>query len=163
MKLKFTYQNLLTFLALLSLFALIFAYLGQYIFDLKPCILCLYQRKPFFAVFVISALFLLVKNLRKYQKIASIITILLIIFNIFLASYHVGVENKIFAGPDTCSDNQTVPNNIKALKEMIEQVAVIRCDKPAFVFLRISMAGWNAIYCVFLAITSLYLFRKSRK
>lgn len=163
MKLKFTYQNLLIFIFLSSVFALILAYISQYAFGLKPCILCLYQRKPFFAAIIISLVFLLVTKLRKYQKSASIIAILLIIFNIFLASYHVGVEKKIFAGPTTCSNSEVVPNDLEALKAMIEKAATIKCDQPAFVFANISMAGWNAIYCLFLVIISLYLFKKSKE
>ena len=163
MKLKFTYQNLLIFLFLSSSLALVFAYVGQYIFSLDPCVLCLYQRKPFFAVIIISACFLFIKNLKKYQSLASIIAILLIIFNIFLASYHVGVEKKIFAGPTTCSSSEILPDNLEALRVMIERTASVRCDEPAFVFDYISMAGWNVIYCLFLVIISLYLFRKSKK
>jgi disulfide bond formation protein DsbB len=163
MKLKFTYQNLLIFLFLASLVALISAYVSQYVFDLQPCVLCLHQRKPFFASLIISGLFLSLPNLKEYQKLASIITILLIILNLFLAAYHVGVENKIFVGPSTCSNAQAAPNNIEDLKAMIEQTKAIRCDEPAFVFMNISMAGWNVIYCLFLAAISLYLVRKSKE
>ena len=163
MKLKFTYQNLLIFLIISSLFALILAYIGQYFFDLNPCVLCLYQRKPFFVVIIVSSFFLLIKNFKKYLKLASIITILLIIFNVFLAAYHVGVEKKIFVGPTTCSSSEIAPDNLDALKAMIEKAATVKCDEPAFVFASISMAGWNIIYCLFLVIISLYLFRKSKE
>ena len=156
-KIKFSPQNLLIFLLVSSIFALVLAYISQYVFGLKPCILCFYQRKPFFAVIIIAALFLFSKKLKKHQKLGAQISIILILLNACIAFYHAGVENKIFEGPHTCSSVTDEPNDLEALTKMISEAPAVRCDKPAFILFGLSMAGWNVVYCLFLVVISLFV------
>lgn len=131
-----------------SLIALIFAYISQYFFDLEPCILCLHQRKPFFVIIIISCLSLFFIKSEKLKRISIYICALLLIINVGIASYHVLVEKKIFQGPTTCSSSQNLNEitNLEDLKIALSKTKAIRCDEPAFIFLGISMAGWNLIY-----------------
>ena len=151
------------FLALFSSFvALISAYISQYIFGFEPCVLCYHQRKPFFAIIVIALIFLLIKKLKKYQKIGAILCALTFLINAGIAFYHSGVEMKIFAGPDSCSSsNFDNIDNIDQLREALFKTKAIRCDEPQFYFLNLTMANWNFIYCIFLLIILLlYKFKK---
>ena len=146
------YRHLLLFLLIASISALLGAYISQYVFDLQPCILCFYQRKPFFAVIILTILALLFKSLANRQKLIIILAALILLINAFIALYHVGVENKIFAGPANCSAANYSITDIDKLKQILEKTKAVRCDKPAFTFLNISMAGWNVIYCLSLVI-----------
>lgn len=140
-----------------SLIALIFAYISQYFFDLEPCILCLHQRKPFFAIIAISFLSLFFTKSEKLKRISIYICALLLIINVGIASYHVLVEKKIFKGPTTCSSqNLNEITNLEDLKIALSQTKAIRCDEPAFMFLAISMAGWNLIYSFGLLVIIFY-------
>lgn len=163
LKIKYSYKNLLLFLASASALALIMAYVSQYIFGLKPCILCLHQRKPFFIIIAISAIFLLIGKLKKQQSLAILLVLIMLLINAGIATYHAGVEYKVFAGPDTCSSMENEPSDFETLKKMIESEPAVRCDQPSFVFLGLSMAGWNVIYCLGLFIFSIFFLRKVRK
>ncbi len=146
---KFTYQNLLFLLLTLSVFALSGAYISQYFFDMQPCQLCLWQRKPFFIIIILAAIFLLIPSFKKYQNLAIKMAIALLLINSAIAFYHTGVEQKWFKGLDSCTPTAIAqPTNLEELKLSLEQIKVVRCDKPQFIFLNISMAGWNVIYCL---------------
>lgn len=145
--------KLILILAFLSSsFALISAYVTEFIFGFTPCILCYYQRKPFFVIIIISLIFLsLEKKLKKYSNLAIYLIFLSIISNIGLAFYHSGVEMKIFAGPTTCDAGDSLKiDNLEQLKIALLKTKAVKCDEPQFYLLNITMANWNLIYCVIL-------------
>ena len=146
-----TNKNLLFFLLFSSVFALALAYISQYFFGLLPCHLCLWQRKPFFAIIILVGLFLVIPQLKKYQNLTIQISVLLLFINSAIAFYHSGVEKKWFYGLDSCSSASAQPSTLEALRLELEATKAVRCDQPQFVFLGLSMAGWNVLYCLFLA------------
>lgn len=147
-----------------SLIALSGAYISEYIFGLKPCILCLYQRKPFFAILALTLLSMVFFKGGEVKKVVIFICALLLLLNTAIAIYHVGVEKKIVQGPTTCaSETLDNINDLEALKKALAQTKAVRCDKPSFIFLGISMAGWNALYCLGLLSFIISTYRKSRK
>ena len=103
MNLQISVKNLLVLLIFYSFLALVLAYLSQFGFDLQPCILCLHQRKTFFAIIAIASLVLIFFKSEKSQKITFFFCLFLLLINAAIATYHVGVEQKIFKGPTTCS------------------------------------------------------------
>ena len=151
-------KHLLILLTFYSLIALICAYIAQHVFDFQPCILCLYQRAPFFLLIIICATCLTFR-LKKFEKIALFLSILLLIANSTLAFYQVGVEKKIFQGPTNCqtSNDLNKITDLEELKKEISQIRAVRCDKPSFVIFGLSMAFFNAIYCLILASSTIYL------
>ena len=159
---KIEAKHLLGLLFFYSALALIFAYVAQYLFGHQPCILCLYQRLPFFAILFIAAIFLVRLKKEKMQKMAVIICILLLFGNATLAGYHFGVEQKIFAGPSTCSDTSNLDEieDVEQLKLAMMKTKAVKCDTPSFVFLNLSMAAWNLFYCLFLAFATITLLMK---
>jgi disulfide bond formation protein DsbB len=161
MQQQFTDKNLLTFLGLASFAALAAAYISQYGYGFQPCILCLYQRMPFFIVIILAFLSLF-SALYRWQKLLLLLAILVILANAFLALYHFGVEQKFFSGPSTCSSNFAPPNNLAELKQIINQTKAIRCDQPSLIFLKLSMAAWNVLYCLGLVVLALLFLLKSK-
>lgn len=156
------YKIILLLLLISSIAALCGAYISQYVFNMQPCILCFYQRKPFFAIIILTSLALIFFKSEKFKKISIYLSALLLLINVGIASYHVGVENKVFRGPTTCSASQNL-NEITDLEELkiaINNTKAIRCDEPAFIFLGISMAGWNVIYSLGLFFIVGFLLRK---
>lgn len=139
----------LILLLLAASFALTFVYISQFVFDYQPCILCLYQRIPFVAIIALTLLSLITK---KFQKIAVIFCVILLVINCGVALYHVGVEQKIFVGPTTCaSTNLNGFDNLEDLRNVLGKTKAVRCDEAQFFFLKLSMAAWNAICCAALA------------
>lgn len=128
-------------IVLISTATLAAAYISQYGFGLKPCILCLYQRIPyFFAIGFGICGFVLHKHAKSFILMAA---------GAFLAGagvagFHVGVEHGWWAGLPSCG-GQILPENatLEELRAALTQQAIVRCDKPAFELFGISMAGYN--------------------
>lgn len=161
-KLLYSYKNMLFFLLLASISALFLAYVSEYGFDMKPCILCLYQRKPFFIVILLTAAVLFLPYFKRHKILAIELAMVVLLINAGIASYHVGVEKKIFSGPITCSGISSNPDTIEELKVVLKLTKPVPCNKPQFVMFGISMAGWNVIYCLGLVVCCLLFLNKNR-
>ena len=150
-----TNKNLLIFLFSAAALALIFAYISQFVFNYQPCILCLYQRKPFFAIIALTLSALVFFKTEKSQKTIIFFCIIFLIINAGIAFYHVGVEQKIFKGFSGCSSqNLNEINDLEELKKALLATKAVRCDQPQFFLLSLSMAAWNLIYCITIALFS---------
>lgn len=142
-------KNSLILLLIAAVSALFFAYVAQYFFGYQPCILCLYQRLPFFAIIGVTSLSLISK---KFTKTAFFCAVILLLINCAIAFYHSGVEQKIFAGPSICSANNLNDfDNVEDLENALKATKAVRCDEPQLFLLKLSMANWNMIYCALLA------------
>lgn len=163
MTINFRQNQILFFLILASVFALLLAYISQYFFGLQPCNLCLYERKPFFAVIAICLLILVFFREKKAKKFAIFLSMFFLLINAAIAIYHTGIEQKIFKLSESC--NSTIPenyNSIEELKQLLANAPLARCDEPQFFFLGLSMASWNIFYCLGLFFTTLFLYRKTK-
>ena len=67
-----------------------------------------------------------------------------------IAIFHVGVEQGWWQGTAACTGASTAGMTTEELTQAIMNAPVTRCDEPAFVFLGISMAGYDAIYAALL-------------
>ena len=94
-----TYLNHIS-LGTISMSMILFALISEYVFGFTPCSLCLIQRYPHMLVAITSIwlVFFRTHNLFMYP-----LNTLVMAFSIILASYHVGVEQAIFQGPQSCS------------------------------------------------------------
>jgi disulfide bond formation protein DsbB len=164
MKIKIRLNQILFFLIFAAFFALSFAYIGQYFFGLLPCNLCLYERKPFFAIIAICLLILVFFKDKKAKKFAILLSLFFLLINAATAIYHVGVEQKIFKLSESC--NSAIKENyssIEELKKLLAHAPLSRCDEPQFFFLGLSMAAWNIFYCLGLFIITLALYCQAKK
>ena len=164
MKIKIRLNQILFFLIFISFFALSLAYISQYFFGLTPCNLCLYERKPFFAIIAICLLILVFFKEKKAKKFAIFLSLFFLLINAATAIYHVGVEQKIFKLSESC--NSTIKenyNSIEELRELLAHVPLARCDDPQFFFLGLSMAAWNIFYCLGIFLITIALYRQAKK
>jgi disulfide bond formation protein DsbB len=139
----------LTFLLASSSLALCLAYISQYIFNYQPCILCLYQRIPFFIIVFLSAIGLAIYRKIKIAKIIFLFCLAMLFFNAIIAFYHSGVEYKIFKGFSGCNaQDLSSVKNIEELRKIIEKTNSVKCDEPQLFVLGLSMAEWNFIFCL---------------
>lgn len=157
---KIPAKYILILLFLASFFALAGAYISQYFFDLQPCSLCYYQRYPFFAIIILAILFLTIPFLKKYQKLGVNIAVIFLLINAAIAFYHSGVERKFFKELSSCSSELETPGSVEELEQMLAATKVVRCDEPQFFFMYLSMAEWNFLYCLGLALLTLFFLKK---
>lgn len=158
-KIKYNYQLILSLLLLASAFALTSAYISQYVFGLQPCILCIYQRIPFFIVVFLAILAIFIIKDVKLQRIIIKLSLVILLVNTFLAMYHVGVEQGIFIF-DKCADTISNISDLEEMKRQLLATKAVRCDEPQFYLFGITMAGYNVLYCLGIVILSIFIQRK---
>ena len=128
---------------LFSVVALASALIAEYYFDLQPCAMCLKQREPYY---IIIAGFILVMILKWQDKIWFYVGVQIVsIYGLFYSLWHVGIENKILAGPSSCSGGLNISTNTLSLKEQIISKAVINCEEVAWSIFGLSAATMNSL------------------
>lgn len=141
--------------AAISAASLGMAYIAQYGFGLHPCILCLYQRVPFWSVITIGVTGAL---WNKYPRAFLGAISALFAANTLIAFYHTGVEQKWWTSFIQGCSTPDLSGSIEDLMARIEAAPVVSCDVIPWVdpVLGLSMANWNVPFCGFLAILAAY-------
>jgi disulfide bond formation protein DsbB len=135
------------------------ALLSQYVGGLAPCELCLYERWPYYGVAAV-ALAAAVIGSRMASRMALVGAVLAFLAGAGLAFYHVGVEQHWFAGPAACTaGNAGPPANFEEYKRRLMQQQVVACDQPQWTLFGVSLAGFNLLASLFLAVGSLAALR----
>lgn len=145
------------FILLVAVATLSSVYSAQYMGGLRPCVLCLYERIPWFAAAgLMLAGFLMSASARAWRGVL-LLTGLVMLAGAALAGYHVGVEQKWWAGPGACSAPEQMPQSLDDLKELLLPTTAkpVRCDEIPWSLWGISMAGYNVILSAGLALLAL--------
>lgn len=143
------------------------AYVSEYIFELLPCFLCIYERIPY-------ALSLLLGLLGWAKPKAFPETLILLLFCSFLAGsilsfYHTGIEHHVFPSLEICSGKTGALNaqTVEDLQTALNTTPIVRCDDVQFRFLGLSMTEYNLFLSLFisgiLGVTLTKLWRKPQK
>lgn len=112
----------------------------QYIGELAPCKMCIWQRWPH-GVAVLMGVLVWVLG----QRIWALIGALAAFVTGAIGVYHTGVEQGWFEGPDTCTSGPIGGVSSEDLLNQILTAPLVRCDEIAWELLGVSMAGWNAL------------------
>ena len=132
--------------AALLLGALAFQYLG----GLAPCPLCIWQRWPHGIAIALAVLGATI--LWRYHRLVAALGALAMLAGAGIAVFHTGVERAWWKGLDTCSAPDISGASAEALLDQIMNAPLIRCDEVAWEFLSLSMASWNALLSLGLAV-----------
>ena len=135
-------KNLFTGIFLISFIALVSAYFIEYILGHQPCILCVYERIPYFLAILIVLINYKHKKLEKY-----LILLLAIIFLIatILSLYHLGIEQGFIQESLLC-DLENGANTIdkdEILKQL--QRKSVSCKDVTFKMFGLSLTSYNII------------------
>lgn len=138
------------------------ALVSEYGFGLKPCILCLYQRIPYY-INIVLGLAAFAASFR-YPRLVTLLIVLAVVSFLAdagIAGFHVGVEQKWWPGLPECG-GKIVPQGVSLdeLRNAMEHQAIVRCDEPAWTMFGISMAGYNFVVALALVCGITYLLRK---
>ena len=137
------------------------ALLSQYWGGLAPCELCLLQRWPWVAAIAISLAAITIDSRPSLPWIALLLATLFAVGSA-LAVYHVGVEKRWFSGPSACTGAATAADTVEALKARILGQMPVRCDEPAWTLWGISLAGWNLLASLMMAVSCFAVFLQLR-
>jgi disulfide bond formation protein DsbB len=126
--------------------AWIFEYLGY-----APCELCLWQRWSYYAAIPIALLVALAAPGRPELARAGLgLLAVLWLGSMVFGVYHAGVEWKWWLGPSTCGSQAGFSGGLPNLG-----APVILCDTAAIRILGLSLAGWNALISLGLAMVAM--------
>ncbi|PWE34191.1 disulfide bond formation protein B [Maritimibacter sp. 55A14] len=131
--------------AALLLGALAFQYLG----GLAPCKLCLWQRWPHGLAVLAGGLGLLLPGV-----IWPVLGGLGALTSAGIGAYHTGVERGWWPGPTSCSGGGEGLGGLSGAELLsFENAApVVMCDEVAWELLGLSMASWNVLASLALAL-----------
>lgn len=133
---------------------------------LAPCHLCLKQREVYWVAGTVGLVGVVLQRTPLWPRLRLPLSLLLgaiFLYGAGLATYHAGAEWKWWPGPKTCSGGDAAAAyNLEAMLKGTAAIKAPACDKAAWVFLGLSMAGWNILISLKLAVWSvLAAFRKS--
>jgi disulfide bond formation protein DsbB len=131
------------------------AFAFQYWDGLAPCELCLYQRYPY-DVAILLALLAFILPGGSLRRGLILLCGLAFLADAGIALFHVGVEQHWWEGLAACSapENQAGAHTLDSLRAQLEATPVVRCDHIAWSLFGISMAGYNFVAALLLALFS---------
>jgi disulfide bond formation protein DsbB len=123
---------------------------------MAPCELCLKAREVYWAAVAVAGLGVVLGfTPLKPGRWVSVVLALVFAGGTVLAAYHAGVEWKFWPGPASCTGGAVTVSTADLSKFLNGgSLGLPACDKPAWVFLGISMAGWNALISLKLTVLS---------
>lgn len=139
-----------------------FALTSQYGFGLHPCELCIWQRIPYGVLVVVGVLAVLLRRRPVWMKRLLMLAILLWLIEAGLGLYHVGVEQHWWESAGGCTASSGAGQSLDDLRAAILNAPLVSCDQPEFIFLGLSMAAWNMVLALVLAVCGLYVRIKMR-
>lgn len=142
---------------LASIAALSGAYIGQYFYGLKPCVLCIYQRIPYVLIIIIGIFIYKYSSKINFSRVMLYFCSFVFMAGALLALFHVGIEKGIINEPMSCSVN--TEKHFSSIKELRQAIATApinspKCKDVQFSIFGISMAGLNFMYSLLLSIYS---------
>ena len=140
-------QRLVLIAALGSALMLAGAFAFQHFGGLAPCKLCLWQRWPHGAAMLIGLVAAMMP-----LRVLSALGALVVLAGAAIAAYHVGVEQSWWQGPTGCASGSISGLSVQELLDQINAAPLVRCDEIPWSLAGVSMAGWNGIISVGLAL-----------
>lgn len=141
------------FLAILivNILVILSALFIEFFLKIKPCILCIYQRYPYYIITFLSLIYFLKKDLKILLILLIILTSLA---SITLSTYHVGIETGLIE--ETTSCKTSLNNNLSkdAILKQLESNLASSCKEVNFKLFGFSLASINIILSLIL--TTIY-------
>ncbi len=131
----------------------------QYLGGLHPCDLCIYQRIPHAVVIVLAVVAILTSNRTSWPFWSILLAGLALLAGSMVAGFHVGVEQLWWQGTPGCQ-NAATPETLEELRKQIMEQPVVACDTVAWSLFGISMASYNFVFSLALAIFALWSSRR---
>jgi disulfide bond formation protein DsbB len=150
-------ERLIWIVLVVSIAVLATVFWFQYRRDLAPCPLCLYQRGPYFAAVPLTILALVIRRegfAIGWRQVVMAVVALGFAAGAAVAVYHVGIEQHWWAGPTACSGANVGAQSVDELRAALMATPVVRCDQVAWSLLGVSLAGFNVLISLGLAILS---------
>ncbi len=119
--------------------------MAEYGFGIVPCSLCIFERYVMMAIIAMS-LGVVVSGVD--HKAGTTIIYLFALGGVILTGYHVGVEQKWWAMPQSCVGNVNLTSSdpaemLQSLQEQMKNQKVARCDQINWYIFGIPASWWT--------------------
>jgi disulfide bond formation protein DsbB len=138
----------------LSLATLLGAWFFQYVLHYLPCHLCLEQRIPYYIIIPLSFLVALAARMSMPGWLVAAglaILGLAALSGVALGTYHSGIEWGFWPGPTDCTGTLWDLKSGGTIFDQLDSIHVVPCDKAAWRFLGVSLAGYNVLISLLMA------------
>ena len=129
------------------------AYFFQYVLEVKPCDLCLVQRKVYYVGIPLALIVAFVVSRRPPRSVVmgglALLAIAMLI-GAAMAVYHSGVEWKFWPGPQDCTGDLANFSGGGGLLDKMQNTKLVRCDQATRYF-GVSLANANIVISLVLA------------
>tara|TARA_Y100001970_G_scaffold179726_1_gene218814 strand:+ start:642 stop:1136 length:495 start_codon:yes stop_codon:yes gene_type:complete len=151
-------RNWFHIVSFISILAISTALIAEFVFDIKPCSMCLKQRYPYYFIILIYILF------QFLPKLSQVLFFLIIqfsaIYGLFYSIWHVGIEQKIFESPPSCAGDLSISDSTKEIKEQIMSTNVINCEDVVWAIFGMSAATINTIILILIfLLNAIYMWK----
>ncbi len=152
--------------AIASVLMLAAAHAFQTFGHMAPCELCLKQRMVYWVALVVGLIgFVVSKTVKRplASSLAALVLVPVFLWGAWLAAYHAGVEWHFWPGPRSCTGAD--PASGAGIAQILSGARIVRpsCDVAAWRLLGVSMAGYNAVISLALALLSLKAMASRRR
>lgn len=144
-----------------SLSALAIAYAAQAWGGLQPCVLCIYQRYAYGVAFAVGLLGLALGGNALARRLLVILGGLAFLGGAAIAGFHIGVEQHWWQGTAECHAPAFDPNaSLEELRKQMLETTFVPCDEIPWSLFGISMAGYNFLVSLALALGCFWAARR---
>ncbi len=126
---------------------------------LAPCLLCLKQREVYWVTGTVALVAVVLSRTAWAPRVRKPLLLLIglgFLYGAGLATYHAGAEWKFWPGPAACAAGRAAAAGDLVAMLKGAKIAAPSCDKAVWIFLGLSMAGWNALISLGLAAASVF-------
>ena len=135
------------------------AWIFELVLDIRPCPLCLEQRYAYYLAVPLGLVLAFAASRRAPRAVllaGFAVLLLAALANAWLGGYHAGVEWQFWQGPTDCSGPVANLGSAGTLLERLDTVKVVRCDEVQWRFLGLSLAGYNVLISLAMALIALW-------
>ena len=144
-------SKMLTTLMLICAVVVVIAYFMEHHFGVLACKMCHYERDIFIGAGVLSALCILLPH--RFKHFAILVLGFIFMGGALLAGYHVAIQHHWVSLPAFCAANDfSAFDSVEALKEQLLKTPFVRCDQVTWSLFGLSLAAYNALISLFLAL-----------
>jgi len=127
---------------------------------LQPCILCIYQRYVYGVAFLIGLAGLALSGRPALVRLSLWLAGLTFLVGVAIAFFHVGVEQHWWRGTADChAPALDATLSVDELREQLLNKSFVPCDEIPWSLFGISMAGYNTVAYLILALAAIWAAR----
>ena len=142
-------QLLIKIIFLVSVVALISAFIIEYILGHQPCDLCLFERVPYLLAIIII---LFNYQFNQFEKFFILLLLIVFLIGAILSLYHLGIEQGFIQESVVCDLKNG--SNLLSKEEILKQLQEknISCKDVTFKIFGLSLTSYNILISLLICI-----------